>query len=58
MYLCEVARRSVLLTYGRAISGTGGREFLEAIPDNETELVDVLPANLWQVTSKTLSPGG
>jgi transcriptional regulator with XRE-family HTH domain len=40
----------VLLAYARAISTTGGGEFLEAILDDEMELPDVLPANPRQVS--------
>lgn len=35
----------VLLAYARAISTTGGGEFLEALIDDEMEIPEVLPAN-------------
>ncbi len=47
--LRRVPPPSVLLAYARAISTTGGGEFLEAILDDEMELPDVLPANPRQI---------
>jgi transcriptional regulator with XRE-family HTH domain len=35
----------ILLAYARAISTTGGGEFLEALLDDEMELPDLLPAD-------------
>lgn len=43
--LRRVPPPAVLLAYARAISTTGGGEFLEAILDDEMELPDVLPAD-------------
>jgi transcriptional regulator with XRE-family HTH domain len=43
--LRRVPPPSVLLAYARAISTTGGGEFLEAMLDDEMELPDVLPAD-------------
>ena len=43
--LRRVPPPSVLLAYARAISTTGGGEFLEAILDDEIELPDALPAD-------------
>lgn len=43
--LRRVPPPNVLLAYARAISITGGGEFLEAMLDDEMELPDVLPAD-------------
>lgn len=43
--LRRVPPPSVLLAYARAISTTGGGEFLETLLDDEMELPDVLPAD-------------
>jgi transcriptional regulator with XRE-family HTH domain len=43
--LRRVPPPSVLLAYARAISTTGGGEFLEAMLDDEMELPQVLPAD-------------
>jgi len=48
--LRRVPPPNVLLAYARAISTTGGGEFLEALLDDEMELPDVLPANPRQVS--------
>jgi transcriptional regulator with XRE-family HTH domain len=47
--LRRVPPPNVLLAYARAISTTGGGEFLEAMLDDEMELPDVLPADPRQV---------
>jgi transcriptional regulator with XRE-family HTH domain len=43
--LRRVPPPSVLLAYARAISTTGGGEFLEALLDDEMELPQLLPAD-------------
>jgi hypothetical protein len=43
--LRRVPPPGVLLAYARAISITGGGEFLEALIDDEMEIPDVLPAD-------------
>ena len=43
--LRRVPPPSVLLAYARAISTTGGGEFLEALLDDEMELPELLPAD-------------
>lgn len=42
----------VLLAYARAISTTGGGEFLEALIDDELELPRVLPADPVNIKAK------
>lgn len=48
--LRRVPPPNVLLAYARAISTTGGGEFLEAMLDDGMELPDVLPADPRQVS--------
>ena len=50
--LRRVPPPGVLLAYARAISTTGGGEFLEAILDDETELPEVLPADPDKVSTR------
>ena len=50
--LRRVPPPSVLLAYARAISTTGGGEFLEALLDDEMKLPDVLPADPAVVTRR------
>lgn len=54
--LRRVPPPGVLLAYARAISTTGGGEFLEALLDDEMELPDVLPADPSEVSSRKAPP--
>lgn len=50
--LRRVPPPSVLLAYARAISITGGGEFLEAMLDDKMELPDVLPADPTKISPR------
>ena len=50
--LRRVPPPSVLLAYARAISTTGGGEFLEAMLDDKMELPDVLPADPTKISPR------
>jgi transcriptional regulator with XRE-family HTH domain len=54
--LRRVPPPNVLLAYARAISTTGGGEFLEAMLDDKMELPDVLPANPRQASIRKSHP--
>lgn len=52
--LRRVPPPGVLLAYARAISTTGGGEFLEAILDDEMELPDRLPAEPAKISASKI----
>ena len=56
--LRRVPPPGVLLAYARAISTTGGGEFLEALLDDELDLPEVLPADPTKIRPGKSTPRG